>query len=694
MNAISFTKVFGGPNPLPQTLTITSTGGSIGNFVRSYNATGGGWLSTGGCTSYCGTPNTITALVNADAALPVGAYTGEIVVTSQDGGMAITVGVTLTVAPSSGSPYFDNLPGQMSFSFATASGNPPTQSVQIRNAGAAALSWTATVTTSDGANWLSVNVTNGTAPSLVTVGINVANLPSQGLIAGSFSGQIVFVASGSSVSIPISVTVGSPVFVQLGAYTFSTDLGAGNPNPQTLPITSNGNSVGFFVRSWAANGGNWLSTGGCRSYCGTPDSITALVTTSAITGPANATYTGEIVITANDGSMAMTIPVTLIVGNGGGTTNGGGALQFVKVTPCRVADTRNPSGPFGGPIMNAGQTREFDIPNSACGIPSSAAAYSLNVTVVPTAALGYLTAWPAGLAQPGVSTLNSDGRVKANAAIVPAGTTNGGVDVYVADQTHVIIDVDGYFVPTSALEFFPLTPCRIADTRGSTGSLGGPSLTSNSSRTFPVLSSACGIPSTAQAYSLNMTAVPHTPLGFLTTWPTGTNMPLVSTLNASTGTVTANAAIVPAGTNGSIDVFVTNASDLIIGTNGYFAPVANGGLSLYTMTPCRVVDTRYPSGTPPQSGTHAVAVESSSCTFRAAAQAYVLNATVVPPGAALGWLTLWPDAAPQPLASTLNAFDGAVTSNMAIVPTTNGYIDTYAANPTYIILDIASYFAP
>jgi len=53
-------------------------------------------------------------------------------------------------------------------------------------------------------------------------------------------------------------------------------------------------------------------------------------------------------------------------------------------------------------------------------------AYSLNVTVVPSGPLGYLTLWPSGETQPLVSTLNSDGRVKADAAIVPAGT-NGGI---------------------------------------------------------------------------------------------------------------------------------------------------------------------------------------------------------------------------------------------------------------------------
>jgi len=55
---------------------------------------------------------------------------------------------------------------------------------------------------------------------------------------------------------------------------------------------------------------------------------------------------------------------------------------------------------------------------------------------------------------------------------------------------------------------------------------------------------------------------------------------------------------------------------------------------------------------------------------------------------------LWPAGENQPLVSTLNAADGAVTSNMAIVPTSNGNIQTFSSNPTQLILDISSYFAP
>jgi hypothetical protein len=363
------------------------------------------------------------------------------------------------------------------------------------------------------------------------------------------------------------------------------------------------------------------------------------------------------------------------------------------VTPCRVVDTRNASGVLGGPSIASGTSRDFAIPNSNCGIPANATAYSLNVTAVPHGPLGYLTIWPTGQPQPLVSTLNSDGRIKANAAIIPAGS-NGAVSVFATDTTDVVLDINGYFLPqgsSGALALFPLTPCRIADTRNSASALGGPSLMGNSFRTFPILSSVCEVPSTAQAYSLNFTAVPSGSLGYLTAWPTGLPQPFASSLNDPLGTVTANAVILPGGTSGSVNVFATDETDLVIDTNGYFAAPGTGGLSLYTIQPCRVLDTRQSPGKPIINLT--VNVLASSCGVPASAQAYVLNATVVPTGF-LGFLTLWPNGQPQPLVSTLNASDGSITSNMAILPTTDGSIDAFASQPTHLILDISGYFAP
>ena len=250
-------------------------------------------------------------------------------------------------------------------------------------------------------------------------------------------------------------------------------------------------------------------------------------------------------------------------------------LSFYPVTPCRVADTRNPTGPFGGPSLAAAQVRSFSIANVACGIPSNAQAYSLNMTVVPSGALSFLTTWPAGQSQPVVSTLNAfTGTVTANAAIVPAGVS-GAISVYVTNTTDLIIDINGYFAaPGSAGEllFYPVNPCRISDTRNAAGPLGGPVMSGGLSRDFPVTSSGCLLPAAAKAYSLNATVVPQGALAFLTLWPAGQVQPFVSTLNAFDGSIVSNAAIVPAAASGSVSAYVANTTDLILDTNGYFAP--------------------------------------------------------------------------------------------------------------------------
>ena len=130
--------------------------------------------------------------------------------------------------------------------------------------------------------------------------------------------------------------------------------------------------------------------------------------------------------------------------------------------------------------------------------------------------------------------------------------------------------------PANSLVFVGMTPCRVVDTRmnsGLSGAFGPPMLAAGVSRTFPIPSSStCSIPAIAQAYSFNITVVPPGFLDFITVWPTGQPRPNASTLNSYVATVIANAAIVPAGTNGSVDVYASQDTQLIIDINGYYAP--------------------------------------------------------------------------------------------------------------------------
>ena len=447
----------------------------------------------------------------------------------------------------------------------------------------------------------------------------------------------------------------------------------------------------------------WNAADGATSYdvyfgtLSTPSMVTNTTSTSYSPGllTSGATYYWQIVArngigTASSAIWSFTTGVPAI------------GAQFVPITPCRVADTRNAAGPFGGPSVAAGGSRSFVIPQSGCNIPSTAEAYSLNVTAVPTGRLSFLSLWPTGQPRPFVSTLNSfSGIVVANAAIVPAGT-GGAVSVYANDPTDVVLDINGYFDSTGAagFSFYAATPCRIADTRSPTGTFGGPSMFANEVRSFPIPLSSCAPPSAASAYSLNVTVVPNGPLFFLTTWPTGAARPLASTLNSFTGKVVANAALEPAGTNGSISVYVTGQTDVILDTNGYFAEAGSAGaLSFYPVTPCRVADTRNaagPFGGPELAAgmTRSFTIPASACYVPSNAVAYAVNVTVVP-DVSLEYLTAWPAGSPRPNVSTLNSWDGSVVANAAVVPAgTNGAINIYVTDNTQVILDINGYFAP
>ena len=478
----------------------------------------------------------------------------------------------------------------------------------------------------------------------------------------------------------------SPVTISTQTLVFGTAQGGGTGSTKSASVTNTGLvPVTVSVSVTGANPGSFSATG-CSIVLSPGQSCAVTVT---FLGQATGQSRANLAI-AQTPSWAVLPTVSNVA------LSGPPALTFVPVTPCRIADTRSqPDGPFAGPLLTGQTSRDFTIPNSACGIPPTAQAYALNVTVVPNGPLQWLTVWPTGQMKPIVSTLNSvDGRIKANAAIVAAGI-NGAVSVFATNDTQVILDINGYFVASttpSSLAFYPLTPCRIADTRSAAGPLGGPSMAAGQTRDYPVLTSACNVPSNAQAYSLNFTVVPKGTLGYLSTWPTGQTRPVVSTLNAPTGTVTANAAILPAGTNGDISVYTTNDTDLVIDINGYFAPPGTNALSFYTMPPCRVFDTRVQAGAQPFTGALNVTFD-NTCAVPSTAQSYVLNATVVPSGT-LGWLTLWPAGNAQPNVSTLNAYDGAITSNMALVPTIGGPIKAFAPNATHLILDIFGYFAP
>lgn len=529
-------------------------------------------------------------------------------------------------------------------------------------------------------------VASGTASAAIALAvgngnvINVVVTAQDGITTKSYSITVTRAAGGSTnanlASLTISAGTLSPAFAS-GTISYTDSVSNATASLTVTPTLADGTAS--------------LTVNGSAVTSGSASAPIALSV-----GSGNVI---NVVVTAQDGVTTKTYTVTVtragVVGSG---------ARFIALAPCRLVDTRAPGTyPISGAgQMTSGESRSFALPFSNCGIPGNAVAYSLNATVVPAGPLGWLTLWPSGQSMPGVSTLNSpDGRTKANAAIVPAGV-GGAVSAFVTDATHLILDIDGYFVPAGAggdLAFYPLAPCRISDTRSVPGTNGGPTLAGGETRNISTWN-ICGIPQGTTALSLNYTAIPRVPLGWLTTWAAGQAQPGVSTLNAPTGTVVANAAIVPTGLSGQVSIFVTNTADVVVDVNGYFAPAGSpGALSFFASTPCRIADTRLatgPFGGPQMAAgsTRNYAVPLSPCAIPATAQSYSLNATVVPNGA-LGWLTLWPAGNGVPGVSTLNAFDGAITSNAAFVNAgTGGSISAFVTDSTNLILDINGYFAP
>jgi hypothetical protein len=82
-------------------------------------------------------------------------------------------------------------------------------------------------------------------------------------------------------------------------------------------------------------------------------------------------------------------------------------LHYVPITPCRVVNTLNAPGPLGGPYLSALIARTFNLPSGNCDLPTTAAAYAINITAIPHTTLGYLTVWPTGQPQPVTSVINS-----------------------------------------------------------------------------------------------------------------------------------------------------------------------------------------------------------------------------------------------------------------------------------------------
>jgi hypothetical protein len=127
-------------------------------------------------------------------------------------------------------------------------------------------------------------------------------------------------------------------------------------------------------------------------------------------------------------------------------------------------------------------------------------------------------------------------------------------------------------VPMPGMSLNTLTPCRLLDTRKTSGpDAAFPALAAETERQF-ALSGLCGIPLTAKALSVNMTAVAATVAGNLVVYPGNESAPGASLLNFPPTAARANNAIVNLAPDGTVKVLnrAGGTVEFVLDVNGYF----------------------------------------------------------------------------------------------------------------------------
>ncbi len=280
-------------------------------------------------------------------------------------------------------------------------------------------------------------------------------------------------------------------------------------------------------------------------------------------------------------------------------------------TPTRVLDTRGgPSATNPTGVGSLPRNGIVDLQLSGSWVPADASAVAVNITSTGAVAADFVQAVPTmhgTLGATSVLNVPAPGVDRPNFAVVPLGS--GGITLYVPAGGFVIVDLLGYFTPTSGPtvpsgRFIPISPERWADSRGLGGNplpsgFGGPRVVAaNETITIDRLASSTVPASGVKALVLNVTADPPSggQAGFLRAQPMNPSGPLTSsTVNFVPGAASANTVIVPVDSTERTAVFTSADANVIVDVVGYFTDetAAQSGLGLFVpLTPGRAFDSR------------------------------------------------------------------------------------------------------
>jgi hypothetical protein len=330
------------------------------------------------------------------------------------------------------------------------------------------------------------------------------------------------------------------------------------------------------------------------------------------------------------------------------------------------------------------------------GVPAGSTAVSLNATVALPAAGGFLTLWNCSADIPTVSTLNYRmWETVPNGATVPL-DAGGGLCAYSQADADLILDVNGYFAPSSANRFTPVPPARVLDTREWLGGFGR--LAGGQQINLPVRGLA-GVAGDATAAVLNVTSVMPALDGFVTVYACDATRPFASNLNPVIGRVRPNLVVAPIAADGTVCLFSNIDVDLVVDVTGYLSP--SSVMSFQAAQPFRLVDTRDAQRPELHQGQAGRAMSSGQVltvqvagTRGIAADARVISANITTVGGfGAGFLTAFPCGG-IPTASSAN-FDGSspVANGGHLPLSAGGQLCLYASNDTHVILDVNGWWS-
>ncbi len=377
-------------------------------------------------------------------------------------------------------------------------------------------------------------------------------------------------------------------------------------------------------------------------------------------------------------------------------------VEYAALQGGRLADTRpdgkTTDGQFAGiGIRSAGSTLELTIAGRG-DVATDATAVELNVTAVGATGDGFVTVFPCGSDRPTASNLNfTANSVVPNAVIAKIGT-GGTVCLFVSAATHLVVDVNGYFPPSTALHSF--NPARVLETRSRLPTIDGQQqgigALVGGSVTAVQIGGRASVPTDATAAVLNVTVTEAAGSGFATVYPCGAPIPTASNINFVAGATVANMVVSKLGEGGAVCVFTNQGTHLVVDVSGYF-PL---GSSYHPLVPARLVETRPGETTIDGQFLGAGLREAGEVTeltvttrggVPVGASSVVLNVTVTGPTAA-GFVTVYPCGIPTPLASNLNFEPGQTVANADIVKVgSDGKVCLFNSNPTHLVVDVNGY---